>query len=218
MCTKGNRLSGKCHFKHSAILIKFNANRKGEIMKQLLPCVFCVCVCVCVWCVCVCMCVCVCVCLSVWLSFFNALFYSSPRNLAQVRSGSHGLVKIVLCSVVHEWKWYLHILRGQLYQDISWNPWLNIHTSNNTTFKKWEIFSDSLCIGERVQVYLAGCVCPVCDVTIQNSLARVFGLRSGGSGVWKGSWKIAFYAFPWYLYDFSATYSCFSRENLSIHM
>ena len=64
----------------------------------------CVCVCACA-CMCGCACVCVrvrvcaCVFLSVWLSLFKTLFYSSPRNLAQVRSGS--LVKIVGCSVMH---------------------------------------------------------------------------------------------------------------------
>ena len=123
----------------------------------------CVCVCVCA-CACVCVCVGACACTRVWLPLFNALFYSSPSNLAQVRSGS--LVKIVWYSIsiqfqfsiVHFWIFYsvMHaeiqmkmvpkcIRRIMLYQDISWNPWLNIHTSNNTTFKKWDNFSDSLC-------------------------------------------------------------------------
>ena len=58
-------------------------------MKQLSPCVLCVRVCVCE-------------CVRVRVSdclLSNALFYSSPSNLAQVRSGS--LIKIVWYSVMH---------------------------------------------------------------------------------------------------------------------
>ena len=51
-------------------------------------------------CLCMCICVCVCVCVSVCLSLFNALFYSSPSKLAQVKSGN--LVKVVWCSVMRE--------------------------------------------------------------------------------------------------------------------
>ena len=66
-------------------------------MNQLLPCVLCVFVCLC-GCVGVCVCVCEHASLSVWLSLSKALFYSSPSNLAQVRSDS--LLKIVRCSVM----------------------------------------------------------------------------------------------------------------------
>ena len=99
--------------------------------------------CVCVSarvCVCVCVCVYVFVCLTVLV---QCTVYSLPNNLAQVIFGS--LVKIVWCSVMHaEIQMKMvpkcteritisrHIMKPMIK--------INIHTSNNTNFKMWDIF------------------------------------------------------------------------------
>ena len=118
--------------KHSAILIKNQCLiRKGEIMKH----------CHRVWCVCARMCVCVY--LSVWLFLFKTLFYSSPSNLAQARSGS--LVKNVWYSVMH----------AEIQMKMVSKCTGRITLSRNImkpmikySYFKHFIFSDSLCIGD----------------------------------------------------------------------